>query len=84
MFFFLSTGSCIFGEVSSGLKRGPGPAHLVIHPLDVGDVHVVSGGTNVFILLTREDIDPNQVNLHTNKRRGEKLTVRGKQIRDPC
>lgn len=39
--------------------------HLVIHSLDVGDVHVVSGGTNIFILLTREYVDANQVHLRT-------------------
>lgn len=38
--------------------------HLVIHSLDVGDIHVVGGGTNIFILFTREDVDTNQVHLH--------------------
>lgn len=39
-------------------------SHLVIHSLDVGDVHVVGGRTDIFILLTREDVDTNQVDLH--------------------
>lgn len=42
-------------------------SHLVIHSLDVGDVHVVGGGTNIFILLTREDVDTNQVDLREHK-----------------
>lgn len=45
-------------------------SHLVIHSLDVGDVHVVSGGTNIFILLTREYVDANQVHLRTKKHTG--------------
>lgn len=39
-------------------------SHLVVHSLDVGDVHVMGGRTDIFILLTREDVDTNQVDLH--------------------
>lgn len=39
-------------------------SHLVIHSLDVGDVHVVGGRADILILLTREDVDANQVHLH--------------------
>lgn len=31
--------------------------------LDVGDIHVVGGGTDFFILLSSEDINSNQVDL---------------------
>lgn len=40
-----------------------GPPHLVVHPLDIGDVHVVSGGTYILIFLPREDVNANQVDL---------------------
>lgn len=42
-------------------------SHLVIHSLDVGDVHVVGGRADIFILLTREDVDANQVDLHEHE-----------------
>lgn len=42
-------------------------SHLVIHSLDVGDVHVVGGRTDIFILLTSEDVDTDQVHLREHK-----------------
>lgn len=44
------------------------PSHLVIHSLDVGDVHVVGGRTNIFILFTSEDVDTDQVHLCEHRR----------------
>ena len=37
--------------------------HLEVHSLDVGDVHVVGGGTDIFVLLVGEDIDADHVDL---------------------
>lgn len=54
----------LYELMSRNLTPPPRPFYLVIHSLDVGDVHVVGGGTNVFILLTREDVDTDQVDLH--------------------
>lgn len=47
-----------------GQSLDQAPPHLVVHPLDVGDVHVVSGGADILILLTREDVNAHQVDLH--------------------
>lgn len=48
-------------------------SHLVFHSLDVGYVHVVGGGTNVFILLTSEDVDTDQVHLHEQRENTERI-----------
>lgn len=37
--------------------------HLVVGTLHHGHVHVVSGGTDIFILLAAEQVNTNQVNL---------------------
>ena len=41
-------------------------AYLVVYPLDGGDIHVVGGGAHIFMLLVGEDVDTNQVHLHTD------------------
>lgn len=38
---------------------------LEVTSLDVGDIHVVSGGANIFIFFTGENINTDQVNLST-------------------
>lgn len=48
-------------------KREPHPPHLVIHSFNVGNIHVMGGGTNIFVLLSREDVNTNQVNLREYK-----------------
>lgn len=37
-------------------------SYLIILTFDVGDIHVVGGGANIFILLARENINTDQVN----------------------
>lgn len=41
--------------------------YLVIHSLNVRDIHVVGRRADIFILLSREDVDTNQVNLQKTK-----------------
>lgn len=38
-------------------------ANLVVHSLDIWDVHVVCGRTDIFILLSSEDVDTHHVDL---------------------
>lgn len=44
---------------------GFNPANLVVHSLDVWDIHVVRGRTDIFMLLSREDVDTHHVDLCT-------------------
>lgn len=50
-------------NINSQDSKGPQiSTHLVVGTLHYRHVHVVSGGTDIFILLTTEQVNTNQVN----------------------